>query len=175
MADSTRGDISWYSPDPRAIIPLNAFRVSRSLRRVMRNRFFETRVDTAFHDVIRGCAARDDTWISDEIINTYVELNKKGFAHSVESWREGELVGGLYGVSLSGAFFGESMFSLVSNASKIALIHLVCVLKERGFRLLDTQFINNHLKQFGAIEVSRHLYLKMLAEALESKVQFRER
>lgn len=167
MADSKTGEISWYSPDPRTIIPLGTLSVSRSLRQVIRKQIFEIRIDTTFRDVIRNCARREDTWISEEIIEAYVVLHSTGYAHSVESWRGGRLVGGLYGVAIGGAFFGESMFSAVSNASKVALVYLVELLTAREFKILDVQFMNEHLKQFGAIEIPRSAYLDLLSESLE--------
>jgi leucyl/phenylalanyl-tRNA---protein transferase len=167
MADSKTGEISWYSPDPRTIIPIGTLRVSRSLRQIIRKQIFEIRIDTTFRDVMRNCARREDTWISEEIIEAYVVLHSTGYAHSVESWRGGRLVGGLYGVAIGGAFFGESMFSAVSNASKVALVHLVELLAAREFKILDAQFMNEHLKQFGAIEIPRSAYLDLLSESLE--------
>ena len=172
MADSSKGGITWHSPDPRAIIPLDAFRISRSLRRVIRRNIFEIRIDTAFGAVIQGCARREDTWISDQIIEAYTFLYSQGCAHSVESRLKGQLVGGLYGVAIGGAFFGESMFSVVTDASKVALVHLIEVLKLRNFMLLDTQFMNDHLKQFGAIEIPRSDYLKLLSEAVGQDAAF---
>ena len=172
MADSRTGAISWYSPDPRAIIPLDVFRVSRSLQQVVRKHVFEVRVDVSFPEVIRSCASRDDTWISEEIINAYVALHTKGLAHSVETWQCGELVGGLYGVAIGGGFFGESMFSKVSNSSKVALVHLVGILRLCGFSLLDTQFMNEHVRQFGTVEISRSTYLKELSIALSLNPRF---
>lgn len=172
MAESQDGPVGWYSPDPRAIIPLESFSMSRSLKQVLRKHLFEIRYDTAFENVIRSCAAREETWISEEIVNVYCELFKRGFAHSVESWSKDALVGGLYGVAIGGAFFGESMFSSVSNASKIALAHLVARLKIRGFALLDTQFMNAHLRQFGTMEISREEYLDRLQNALSVETFF---
>jgi leucyl/phenylalanyl-tRNA--protein transferase len=172
MADSRMGGISWYSPDPRSIIPFATFNISRSLRQVIRKRIFEMRIDTAFRDVMRSCARRENTWISDEIIETYAILHSTGHAHSVESWWGDRLMGGLYGVAIGGAFFGESMFSAVSNASKVALVHLVELLKARKFKLLDAQFMNEHLKQFGAIEIPRSMYLNVLSKALAVNTRF---
>lgn len=171
MADSMTGAISWYCPDPRAIIPLS-FKPSRSLRRVVRKGVFQCTLDTAFSGVIGRCARRADTWISEEIIHAYIQLHTMGFAHSVESWSEGALVGGLYGVAIGGAFFGESMFSKAPDASKVAFVHLVEHLMGRGFVLLDSQFINEHVKQFGAIEISRASYMEKLAEAVSLDVTF---
>lgn len=174
MADSRTGSISWYSPDPRAIIPLTTFKISRSLRQVVRKELFDIRVDTSFQEVIQACAQRKETWISDEIIRAYSALHSGGLAHSIEAWQGPDLVGGLYGVAIGGAFFGESMFSKVSNASKVTLVHLVRLLMDGGFKLLDTQFVNVHLKQFGVCEISRTSYLKMLRSAVEVVAEFRE-
>jgi leucyl/phenylalanyl-tRNA--protein transferase len=146
MADSGTGLISWYSPDPRAVIPLDKFRVPRSLRAIIRRKVFDVRINAAFDEVIRMCAGRKETWISSEIIAVYTALNRSGYAHSVESWCGGRLAGGLYGVAIGGAFFGESMFSVMSNASKVALTHLVDILRLKRFGLLDTQFVNEHLR-----------------------------
>ncbi len=172
MADSRRGRLRWYAPDPRAIIPLDGFHVPRSLARTIRRGVFEVRVNTAFGDVIRACAARDETWISDEIIGAYEALHALGLAHSVESWQGHELAGGLYGVALGGAFFGESMFSRAADASKVALTALVDRLRARGFVLLDTQFLTPHLARFGAVEIPREEYLARLAAALPLDCRF---
>ena len=172
MADSRTGVISWYAPDPRAIIPLDTFKISRSLRQIVGREFFEIRIDTAFEQVIRSCAEREETWISGEIMIAYIGLHAQGHAHSVESWHKDVLVGGLYGVAIGGAFFGESMFSRMLNASKVALVHLVEKLRSQGFRLLDTQFMNDHVRQFGAIEIPRATYLTILANALAVDVAF---
>jgi leucyl/phenylalanyl-tRNA--protein transferase len=169
------GDIRWYSPDPRGIIPLDTFHVPARLARTLRRRAFEIRVDTAFRDVIGACAARRDdegNWIDGEILDSYCALHDSGFAHSVEAWHEGRLAGGLYGVSLGGAFFGESMFHRVTDASKAALVALVDRLRARRFTLLDTQWVTDHLVQFGAIEVSRRRYLRLLDRALAAEVRF---
>ncbi|GJM42505.1 MAG: leucyl/phenylalanyl-tRNA--protein transferase [Ardenticatenaceae bacterium] len=164
------GRIYWYDPDPRAIIPLDHFHVSRSLRRTIRNQLFEIRIDTAFSAVMEACAAagpgREDTWINDDIIRAYVRLHRLGFAHTVEAWQGGELVGGLYGVAIGGLFAGESMFSLVRDSSKVALAFLVAHLNERQFSLLDTQFITDHLRTFGAIEIPAEAYKLKLSRAL---------
>jgi leucyl/phenylalanyl-tRNA---protein transferase len=172
MADSRKGPIWWYSPDPRAVIPLDGFRISRSLRQRVRKGTYEIRFDTAFEAVIRACADRKETWISDEIIRGYIGLHRDGFAHSVESWRQGSLAGGLYGVSIGGAFFGESMFSHETDASKVALVALVEHLRTRGFLLLDSQFINEHIRQFGTIEIPRVEYLRRLRVALKVETNF---
>ena len=172
MAEDRSGPIAWYSPDPRAIIPLDRFRVSRSLRQRAQKSQLEIRINTSFAGVMRRCAARDETWISDEIIEAYCQLFDMGHAHSVETWQHGRLVGGLYGVTLGGAFFGESMFSQVADASKIALWSLVRMLTERGFLLLDTQFLTPHLASLGACEISRDEYLGMLHEAVSIEAAF---
>lgn len=172
MAESRTGPIYWYSPDPRAIIPLDGFHVSRSLRQVLRRRIFTVTVDTAFEEVMRACSDRPQTWISDEIICVYTDLHRLGHAHSLETWRAGALAGGLYGVSIGGAFFGESMFSREPNASKVALVALVERLRERGFKLLDSQFMNEHLRQFGAAEVPRDEYLLLLQRAIRVQCVF---
>ena len=152
----------WVEPPMRGILPLDAFHVPRRLRRTVRQETFEVRIDHNFGDVMWACAAvtneRADTWINQRIIDLYCELHDMGHAHSVECWKDGRLVGGLYGLHLNGAFFGESMFSRVRDASKVALVHLVDRLKAGGFALLDTQFITEHLKQFGAIEIPRAEY-----------------
>jgi leucyl/phenylalanyl-tRNA--protein transferase len=164
--------IGWFSPDPRAIIPLDAFHVPHALRRVARKEFFEVKIDNAFSEVINACARREDTWINREIIKSYTRLYELGYAHSVEAWREGKLVGGLYGVAVGGAFFGESMFHRVTDASKIALAALVQHLRSRKFVLLDTQWLTPHLQQFGGIEISRNHYLRLLRSAVELPRKF---
>ena len=168
------GEIGWFSPDPRGIIPLDGFVVSRRLARVVRSAKFEIAFDRAFEAVMRAFAeARDDgTWISEEIIESYVALQRRGLAHSVEAWQGGALVGGLYGVHLGGAFFGESMFHRVTDASKVSLVALVGRLQAQGFSLLDTQWTTPHLEQFGAIEIPRDEYLVRLAAALAKRCQF---
>lgn len=172
MAESRDGAISWYSPDPRAIIPLESFKISRSLRQTMGKKRFDVRVDTAFPAVITACAEREETWISDEIIRVYTVLNQRGIAHSVESWHEGVLAGGLYGVAIRGAFFGESMFSRRPDASKVAMVTLVDRLRGNGYALLDTQFMNENVRRFGACEIPREQYLKLLAHALTVDARF---
>jgi leucyl/phenylalanyl-tRNA--protein transferase len=169
-------ELFWVDPRRRGILPLDAFHVPRRLRRVVRHGGFDIRCDTAFEDVIRGCAEatekRPNTWINEEIVQLYAALFARGAAHSVESWFEDMLVGGLYGVSLGAAFFGESMFSRVSEASKVALVHLVARLRLGGYRLLDTQFLTAHLTRFGGIEISRARYHRLLAEALAYRASF---
>jgi leucyl/phenylalanyl-tRNA---protein transferase len=174
MAESRTGPIGWHSPDPRAIIPLDHFRTSRSLRQVLARGTFATSVNRAFAEVIRACAGRAETWISEEIIEAYTELHRLGHAHSLETWSNGVLSGGLYGVSIGGAFFGESMFSREPNASKVALATLVGRLQNRGYTLLDAQFMTDHLRQFGTVEISRDDYLAMLREALRIRAEFSE-
>jgi leucyl/phenylalanyl-tRNA--protein transferase len=166
------GEIYWHCPDPRAVIPLDSVRISHSLAKIIAKNIFEVRINTAFDHVIRGCSERRETWISDTIIETYTTLHTMGYAHSVETWYEGELVGGLYGVTLGSAFFGESMFSRVSNASKVAYIHLTRHLCKRGFTLLDSQYINPHMERLGAVLVSRTTYFMELKKALRLERQF---
>jgi leucyl/phenylalanyl-tRNA--protein transferase len=177
MAESREaGEIHWIDPDRRGILPLERFHVPRKLRRTVRQRPFEVRCDSNFEAVLDGCAepapGRPDTWINPTIRRLYGELHAMGFAHSVECWREGVLVGGLYGVSLGAAFFGESMFSRARDASKVALVHLVARLKRSGYCLLDTQFTTQHLRQFGAVDVSRAAYKQLLSRALAQTAQF---
>jgi leucyl/phenylalanyl-tRNA---protein transferase len=164
--------IAWFSPDPRAIIPLENFHVSHALRRAWRRKVFEIKIDNRFGEVIRACANRQDTWINREIIESYQRLHELGYAHSVESWSKNRLVGGLYGVAVGGAFFGESMFHRVRDASKIALVGLVEHLRTKKFALLDTQWLTPHLEQFGAIEIPRSQYLKILSRAVELPREF---
>jgi leucyl/phenylalanyl-tRNA--protein transferase len=168
--------INWYEPLRRGIFPLDGFHVPRSLAKVIRRRGFEIRVDHDFEAVIRACAAptpkRPKTWLNETLIGLYVELARDGFAHSVEVWREGALAGGLYGLTLGGAFFGESMFSRVRDSSKIALVDLVGRLRAGGFTLLDAQFLTEHLARFGAIEISRADYLRRLRVALTQDAVF---
>lgn len=172
MADSKEGSIGWYSPDPRGIIELNDFHVPRSLQLTIRKHLFEVSCNRNFEAVIRACAERDETWISEAIIQSYLDLHRLGFAHSVECFCEGALAGGLYGVAVGGAFFGESMFSHMKDASKVALVSLVDRLKKQGFVLLDTQFVTPHLERFGATEIPRDEYLRRLAEAVTLKCRF---
>ena len=167
------GEIGWFSPDPRAVIPLDErFHVPHGLRRTLKKNLFEVRVDTAFVRVIDRCAARRDTWISQEIRESYVNLHQLGHAHSVETWYNGELAGGLYGVSIGGAFFGESMYHDVTDASKVALYALVERLRDRGFKLLDTQWTTAHLRSFGTFEIGRGEYLGELKAAVDLRCQF---
>lgn len=160
----------WVSPEKRGVIPLDTFHVPHRLARTVRSGRFTVTADQAFSDVMQACAApapgREETWINGEILRLYTALHSSGHAHSIECWQAGELVGGLYGVRLGAAFFGESMFSRVRDASKVALVHLVEGLKRGGFVLLDTQFITAHLARFGAVEIPRDQYLLKLANAL---------
>jgi leucyl/phenylalanyl-tRNA--protein transferase len=169
-------ELFWVDPDQRGVLPLDAFHTSRSLRRVVRRGVFDVRVDSDFGAVVRACAEptpnRPESWINTEIERLYGELHQRGHGHSVECWREDKLVGGLYGVSLGGAFFGESMFSREENASKVALVHLIARLNVGGFRLLDTQFVTEHLQRFGATEIPRQEYRRLLGEALKLPAQF---
>lgn len=168
-----RGEIAWFSPDPRAVIPLDErFHVPHGLRRTLKRGQFEVRVDTAFERVIRACARRKDTWINGTIMASYVNLHRLGHAHSVEAWLDGELAGGLYGVALGGAFFGESMFHDVTDASKVALHALVERLRAHGFVLLDTQWTTPHLERFGTHEIPRAEYLELLSRAVDLDCRF---
>ncbi len=160
----------WIEPEMRGILPLDSVHISRRLARKVRADIFEIRIDLAFPAVIEGCATpapgRWNTWINDDVIALYTELHRRGIVHSVEAWHHGRLVGGLYGVAIGAAFFGESMFSRENDASKIALVHLVARLLAGGYRLLDTQFVTKHLSRFGVVEVPRELYRARLADAL---------
>ena len=169
-ADDT--ELFWLDPDQRGILPLDRFHVPKRLARTVRQDRYRVTADRAFNAVIDGCANRDSTWINDEIRSLYGDLFDREAAHSVEVWEEETLIGGLYGVSIGAAFFGESMFSTARDASKIALIHLAGRLIAGGYTLLDTQFITGHLTQFGAIEVPRERYKAMLSEALRSVGDF---
>ena len=176
MADG-RGEIGWYAPDPRAVLPLDGFHVSKTLAKTVRQRPFEVAVDRDFEGTVRACAApapdRPETWISDEVVSAYVALHERGFAHSVECWRGGAFAGGLYGVALGGAFFGESMVSRERDASKVALVALVDRLRAGGFALLDTQMSTPHLARFGVVEVPRAEFERQLARALAVEADWR--
>ena len=165
-SDSDPDTLYWVDPPKRGIFPLDELRVSRSLRKRIRQGGFEVRINDNFQGTMRNCADRSETWINDAIIDAYTDLHQRGFAHSVETWIDGERVGGLYGVSLGGGFFGESMFSRATDASKIALVWLVARLRVGGFVLLDTQFTTEHLESLGAIEISRQSYKAALSAAL---------
>ncbi len=177
MADAD-GTLYWYSPDPRAVIPIETYKPAKSLRPVLNKKQFEIRINADFEQVMRYCAlprsADDSTWISEEIIEAYTTLYRMGLAHSVETYIDNRLVGGLYGVSLGTAFFGESMFHHVSNASKVAFHYLIMTLREQKFELLDTQFINDNVRRFGAIEIPKNKYLRQLKQALQRKARFSE-
>ena len=169
-------ELYWVDPESRGIIPLEGFHVPRRVARRVRRGEFEIRVDTAFAEVIEACGEitprRTQTWINDEIIALYRALHESGYAHSVECWRDGALAGGLYGLALGGAFFGESMFSRERDASKVALVHLVERLRAGGYTLLDIQFVTAHLTSFGALELPRATYLEQLRAALERHATF---
>lgn len=165
-------EILWIEPDLRGVIPLDRFHVPRSLLKKIRRGGHQVDIDRDFEAVINGCAARSSTWINDEIRRLYVALHRMGYAHSVEVRRDGALVGGLYGVKLGAAFFGESMFSTAPDASKIALVHLVARLKFGGFKILDTQFVTEHLAQFGASAISRRRYRDLLDQAIMTSADF---
>jgi leucyl/phenylalanyl-tRNA--protein transferase len=169
MADAD-GSIYWYAPDPRAIIPLDTYKPSKSLKPVLNRKSFDVRLNDDFEGVIRNCAKprndSEETWISEDLILSYIELHRQGFAHSIECYQNNELVGGLYGVCIGGAFFGESMFSAVSNSSKVAFHYLILNLRRQNFGLLDSQFINDNVKRYGAIEIPKKTYEKLLNKAL---------
>jgi leucyl/phenylalanyl-tRNA--protein transferase len=170
------GSIYWYFPNPRAIIPIDTYKPSKSLRPVINKNYFQIKVNTNFEAVMRGCSGPrvgdPGTWISESIISSYTALHQLGYAHSVESYRDDRLVGGLYGVALSGVFFGESMFTIESNASKVAFHYLIQILRLNRFALLDTQFINDNVLRYGAIEIPREEYLDLLQQALKMKRRF---
>ncbi|GIW75531.1 MAG: leucyl/phenylalanyl-tRNA--protein transferase [Phycisphaerae bacterium] len=171
------GVTRWYSTDPRGVLPLDQFHCPRTLRQIVRQQRFEIRINTAFESVMRFCkdVPRGDTrssWISEELIRVYTDLHRLGYAHSVEAWQKGQLAGGLYGVALGGAFFGESMFHRVSNASKVCLVHLVQRLRDRGYVLLDTQMVTEHMTQFGATLIPACDYLQQLHQALQKECRF---
>ena len=174
MAETRRGQrLYWLDPEQRGILPLDGFHLPRRLMRTVFTGPYEVTANRAFAQVIAGCAAaapgREDTWINTDIERLFQELHRQGHAHSVESWQDGVLVGGLYGVSLGGVFFGESMFSLARDASKVALVHLVARMRLGGYALLDTQFVTGHLAQFGTIEIPRDAYKAMLASAVQAQ------
>lgn len=168
------GSIRCFSPDPRGIIPLDAFHIPHGTRKALKDPAWEFRLDTSFEEVIRSCGNREDTWISEAIIQSYVILHQAGFAHSLEVWRDGTLSGGLYGVRIGGAFFGESMFSNCPHASKVGLVKLVDLLREGGFTLLDTQWVTPHLAGFGAKEIPREEYLERLQFSIARDAEFPE-
>jgi len=172
MADEKTGIVNWYMPETRTIIPLDNFNIPRSAKKVIDDENFEIRFDTDFEGVLEGCADRESTWISEELKSAYRRLKKRGDIHTVETWKDGELVGGLYGVTFRGAFFGESMFSKVSQASKAALVALLKHLKQKDFVLLDVQYMTEHLKMFGAVEISFEEYTKLLHKAYAKMCEF---
>ncbi len=177
MAESADDpSLYWIEPDERGVLPLDNFHISKSLKKSVRHAGFEIRIDTAFEQVIKQCAEktgdRKETWINARILRLYCQLHKMGCCHSVESWRDGELVGGLYGVRLGAAFFGESMFARATDASKVALVHLVARLNFGRFKLLDAQFVNDHLKQFGCFKVPKKQYRPLLDAATEANADF---
>lgn len=170
MADE--GEILWFSPEMRGVIPLDdQFHIPKGLKRALKKQPFEIKFDTSFPEVMKGCAERDETWIDNTIFQSYVHLHELGFAHSVEAWDEDGLQGGLYGVSLGKVFFGESMFSRKTDASKICLVHLVDWLRSNDFELLDTQWMTDHLKQFGGQEVPKEEYQERLKDALRDVLE----
>jgi len=172
MPDPGTGQIGWFRPDPRAVIPLDHLHASRSLMRTIKRGIFSVTVDQAFTDVMKACAARPGTWITPEFIAAYSELFRRGYAHSVEVWHDQHLAGGLYGVALSGAFFAESMFHTETDASKVALLRLVQHMTGKGMSLLEVQFLTPHLSTLGAVEVTDEAYMKLLQEALASTARF---
>jgi leucyl/phenylalanyl-tRNA--protein transferase len=176
MAESRGGEVSWWQPYRRAVVPLDDFRPSRSVRRIVREGRFTVRIDTDFEAVIRGCSlprgGEPETWISEEIVEVFVKLHQLGIAHSIECWQDGELAGGLYGLAMGGAFFGESMFFRRPHASKVAFCYLVAHLRQRGYKLLDAQIMNPHLEMLGAIEIEHEAYMSLLDEALGKKIRF---
>ncbi len=172
MANSDSGKVDWYYPEIRTIIPLNNYNFPRSLKRIIPYLNFEIRFDTDFMKVVQSCADRRETWISEEIIQAYLRLKKLGNVHTVETWSDNKLVGGLYGITYHGAFFGESMFSIVPQSSKYALIKLIEHLNEKNFALLDVQFMTEHLKMFGAVEIPLKEYQRLLELAYECDCSF---
>lgn len=172
MADGKTGAINWYMPERRTVIPLDNYNFPRSARKAIEKKNFEITFDKEFINVLNGCADRKETWISTELMNAYKRLKKRGHVHTVETWLNGELVGGLYGVTFRGAFFGESMFSRVSEASKAALIELINHLVEKNYLLLDVQYMTEHLQMFGAVEISFEQYTELLHRAYTRGCEF---
>jgi leucyl/phenylalanyl-tRNA---protein transferase len=171
-SDRDADHLFWIEPEQRGVFPLDGLVVSRSLAKATRSDLYQVRADRAFEAVMKGCANRDRTWINADILRLYCELFERGFAHSIETYQDGELVGGLYGVALGSAFFGESMFHLARDASKVALVHLFARLRLGGYRLLDAQFITPHLASLGAVEIPRLEYRKRLAQAIVFPADF---
>lgn len=172
MADSFDGDIYWHSPDPRAVFPLANLKISRSTRQLLLKDIYHYSIDQQFEAVVRHCGDREETWINEEIISEYTKLHQLGYAHSVEVWRGDKLVGGLYGVHIGGGFFGESMFGLEPNVSKLSFCILCRILIENGFILLDSQYINDFTESLGAIEIPRKQYIEILDKALDLDCNF---
>jgi len=172
MTDNETGEIEWFCPEVRTIIPLDKFRLPRSLKKVIKDNRFKIKFDTDFLSVVRNCANREETWISEKLITAYLNLQKLGHIHTVEVYQDEKLVGGLYGVTYRGAFFGESMFSLVSQASKVALAYLLNHLNEKNFVLLDVQYITEHLKMFGAVEISFEEFTALLQKSYFVEAEF---
>lgn len=172
MANEKTGKINWYEPEKRAILPLYGLRISRSLNRKIKHKTYSVSFDKSFREVITNCSKRTTTWISDEIIESYQNLFSLGYVHSVETWKRKKLVGGLYGVSIGGAFFGESMFSVEVDASKVALVKLVEHLNKKNFILVDCQFMTSHLKSLGAIDIPKTEYLTLLSRAINLSTNF---
>jgi leucyl/phenylalanyl-tRNA--protein transferase len=168
MPDIKTGVIAWYRPDPRAIIPLDGFHTSKSLSRLIHKKLFQITYNQSFPQVLQECANRKQTWINRQFIETYTQLHKDGFAQSIEVWHQRKLVGGLYGIQLARAFFAESMFYKVSNSSKVALYYLVQKLREKNFLLLECQFMTEHLKRLGAVEIYDRDYMRLLKKALQT-------
>lgn len=171
------GSIAWYEASPRAIMPVEVsaadIKISRSLRQVLSKNQFEFKINSAFEDVLYLCAERETTWINDLVKKAYIDLYKRGYAHSIEAWQDNKLAGGLYGVAYKGAFFGESMFHKTSNASKAAVVKLYEILKQNKFVLLDIQMMTSHFESFGAIEISKRAYLEILDRAMNVKCEFK--
>ena len=172
MADEKTNEINWYMPEIRTIIPLDNFNIPRSLKRYLENSDFEFKYDNDFLSIVKNCADRETTWISDKLIEAYLNLHKSGHIHTVETWRNGKLVGGLYGVTFRGAFFGESMFSKVEQASKAALVKLIERLNENNFMILDVQYMTEHLKMFGAEEITFKEYQQLLFKSYQRDCRF---
>ncbi len=176
MSDES-GEISWYCPDPRTIIPIETYKPSKSLRPIINRKVFDIRINQRFEQVMRYCAQPrndgDGIWISEDLIIAFTKLHKIGFAHSVEAYQNNELVGGLYGVCIGGIFYGESMFSSVSNASKVAFHYLIKILIENDFVMLDAQFMNDNVKRYGAIEISKKQFDEFLTMGLSKKCEFK--
>ncbi len=172
MPHPETNEILWFHPEPRTVMPLDGFHASRSLQRTLKKASFEIRVNSDFAGVMKACADRPDTWITNQFIDVYTQMHDAGDAHSLEVWQDDQMVGGVYGVSLGGAFFAESMFHKVTDMSKVALFHLVERMKGRGMTLLEVQFMTPHLKSLGAVEIPRAQYMRRLAKALRLPVTF---